>query len=213
MQMWRNLVSILFSPARTMRGILSKPPDRMVVPLIVLSAMADNLRRFSWSGVEAALSERPLLMAGMMLGGLLVGALVLVCLFLAASGLVAFVGRLFGGSGTAREVRSALAWGLTPVVWSLIYRVPLAFFTPAGTRPIQISGVDAASLQLLAAGHFGLPLFITVLELVVFAWWVVVTTFTVAEAHRYSPGSALGTLFLASLAPLVIVAAAVFAFL
>jgi hypothetical protein len=210
--MWRNLVFILYAPARTMRGILGNPPDRMVVPLVVLFVVANNLRRFSWAGLEAALSERPLVVGGMMFAGLVVGAIVLVCLFLAFSWLVVVVGRLFGGTGTGREVRSALAWGLTPVIWSLLYRVPLAFFAPAGARPVNISGPDRQSLDLLARGHFGLALVITVLELVVFAWCLVITTFTVSEAHHMSPGNALGTLVLSSLAPLVIVAAAVFAF-
>lgn len=202
--MRRNLVSILFRPAQTMRDILSNPPDRMVVPLIVLFVVANNLRRFSWAGLEAALAERPLVVGGAIAGGLVVGALIMVCIFLAFSGLIVVIGRLFGGSGTARDVRSALAWGLTPVVWSLLYRVPLAFVTPAGARPVDFSAIKTGDLTL--------ALLIGVLELVVFAWWLFVTTFTIAEAHRFSPGSALATLFLASLAPVVIAFAAFFAF-
>jgi hypothetical protein len=181
----RNLLAILYRPAETMQRILAQPRDRMVIPLVLLATLSDAFRKISIDELHKA----PPMTAK------IIGIVVLVCLavllvavgvFYGMAWVVTMVGRLFEGEGTARGIRSALAWGLVPVVLSLLYRIPIAFLSK--TTAVVVVAI--------------------ILQAILFLWWIALTSITVAEAHRFSAWTALGTLALSALAPLVVVGAA-----
>ena len=167
-----------------MQRILAQPRDRMVIPLVLLAALADGLRSVSTDDLRH--TPFPPHVVGIVILVCIAVLLAAVGIFYGMAWVVTMVGRLFDGEGTFRAVRSSLAWGLVPVVLSLLYRVPLLFLP----KPPWLVAV------------------IVVLQAAVFLWWVALTSITVAEAHRFSAWTALGTLALSSLAPLVVVGAA-----
>ncbi|HEV7923100.1 MAG TPA: Yip1 family protein [Thermoanaerobaculia bacterium] len=181
----RNLLAILYRPAETMRSILAQPRDRMVLPLVLLAGISDALRSVSTDDLRHAPMSPHIL--AIVIGVCLAVLLVAVLLFYGMAWVVTMVGRLFDGQGTSRAMRSALAWGLVPVVLSLLYRIPLAF---APKPP-------------------GMVAVIVIVQAAIFLWWIGLTSFTVAEAHQFSAWTGLGTIALSSLAPLVVVGAGV----
>jgi hypothetical protein len=180
----RNLLSILYRPAETMRHILAQPRDRMVLPLVLLSGLSDALRNIKIDEMRHT-PMSPHIIA-IVIGVCIAVLLVAVGLFYGMAWVVTMVGRLFEGQGTWRATRSALAWGLVPVVLTLIYRIPLTFLP----KPPALIAV------------------VLLIQAAIFIWWIALTSITVAEAHKFSAWTALGTLALSSLAPLVVVAAA-----
>jgi hypothetical protein len=181
----RNLLAILYRPAETIRHILAQPRDRMVLPLVALAALSDGLRSVSTDDLRHTPMSPHIL--AIVIGVCIGVVLAVIALFYGMAWVVTMVGRLFEGEGTVRAMRSALAWGLMPVVLSLVYRIPLAF----APKPPALVAV------------------IVIVQAAIFLWWLALTSITVAEAHQFSPWTGLGTVALSSLAPLVVVGAAV----
>jgi len=137
---------------------------------------------------------------------------VLVVLFWFYAWVPLLIGRFLGGTGEIRGVRAAVAWGLAPVVWALLYRVPAAiWFAPSAATSVRMRDTSITFDPGAISGGCGIVLAFLVVELIVFVWCAVVMSNTVAEAHGFSAWHALGTLVLSAIAPLVVLLAAVLA--
>jgi len=212
----RNLARVMIHPRRTIRSVLAAPRDRAVLPLVLLAVLSAFLRDFNIRDTEAAIqlsgsSYLPLFMIGVIAAS----ALILVGVFYLFSWIVFVVGRAFDGEGNAREVRSALAWGLAPFVWALLYRFPAALLVgatgDASRLEVPYEGVRIGlSLDRFADGC-GPAALLSVAEVVLLAWFTIVSSLTVAEAHRVSGWSGLGTLLFSITAPVLAVIAALIA--
>lgn len=214
MQFLADLAKVLVRPAAVMARILAEGPRNahvwLLFALSVLSGifgdfdapMMDRLIRYS-GGVHVAL-----IIAAVVVAVLVV--LTVVCWFYAYVPML--IGRLLGGTGEIRGVRAAVAWGLAPTVWALLYRVPAAiWFAPSAATSVQMRDASVTFNPGALSAGCGVALVFVLLELIVLVWCAVVMSNTVAEAHRFSAWHALGTLVLSAIAPLVVVLAAALA--
>jgi hypothetical protein len=150
---------------------------------------------------------------GLLVAGAVIGVIAaMVALFYLYAWVPFFIGRFLGGTGDIRGVRAALAWGLAPAVWALLYRVPAAiWFASSGTAAVQVRNGGVKFDPGMIANGCGVALVFMLLELIVLVWCAVVMSNTVAEAHDYSALHGLGTLVIAAIAPVVVMIAAVLA--
>jgi hypothetical protein len=208
-----RLVQIVIHPRRTMRAILDGPEDRMVIPLVLLAAVSAMLGDVDWRGVRGALaSHGTVKMVLIAVCAVLAALLVAVLVFYLFAWVALWVGRLFDGTGEVRGVRSAVAWGLTPAIWAVLYRLPAALLGGnANSRARMVNDAFVIDPTRFAGGC-AMAIVLMVIELAVLAWYVVVASSTLAEAHSFSPLRGFATLALSVLSPLVIVIAAVLAF-
>lgn len=212
--MLANVATILIRPRAVMRRILDAPHDRLwlvILLLVTLSAMLGDSDRGQFNGMVSAAKAHGIpfeaLVAAIVAGVTIVSLGFFFFFSFAAWG----IGRLMEGTGTPRDLRRAVAWGLTPAVWALLYRVPAAFLLPRSDATLGI-GDDSLHLDpgSLGTGCAAALLF-GVLELVIFVWCIVLSSNTIGEAHRFSSWRGLATVVLTSIAPLIIVLAAVLA--
>ena len=203
----RDLATVLVLPQQTMRRVLAGS-DRWTIQVVVLAficasvgdahspALADVLPGLGWSVLAViALS-------------LVVGALTWVAALWLLAWVAAFVGRKLGGTAKTPDVRAAMAWGLTPVIWSIVYRVPVTvLFTRFHLHPNV--NATTALIDFAGKGGFSIVVVFLSLQLLFAAWCVWVGSFCLAEAEQFSPLKGLATIAITFGVPLVIVAAAV----
>lgn len=213
-----DFAAILVRPRRTMRHILDHQPDRTVIPLVLLatlSALVGDLRIADLQRIpQGTFSTATIL--------LIVAAVVLVALcsvlfFYFLAWIAVPIGRFLDGEGRTREVRSALAWGLAPLIAALIYRVPAMFLGPSASiePPTRVRLGDDTLLfgfDGLTGADWGSALAFAVLEIGTLLWLMFVASSTLAEAHRFSRTRGLGTLMLGLASPLVVLVSAILAF-
>lgn len=208
-----SLGAVLVWPRSTMRRILDGPLERTALLLFVLAVISGMVGDSDVPALKYQLEESGSAYALWIVAGVVVLVmLVLVALFWFYSWVPYLVGRFLGGTGDLRSVRLALAWGLAPAIWALVYRIPVAIWiAPSAATAVRMrEGAVAFDLGRIADGC-GVALLIAFLELIVFVWCGFVMSNTVAEAHGFSVWHGLGTLAIAAVAPLVVVLAAVLA--
>jgi len=152
----------------------------------------------------------------LLIAGVVVGVLLCSLLFFYFLAWIAVpIGHFMEGEGSKRDVRSALAWGLSPYIAALAYRIPALLFLPAtlgeGGRRIRVHG-ETLILGSTGWDGWGRSLVFLALELGTLLWLLFVASSTMAEAHRFSRARGLGTLVLAVCSPMVVIVAAVLAF-
>ena len=175
-------------PRRTMRRILDEGRDRMVVPLVLLAYVSALFRDLSVEGFRVALeSTAPGHLAAILAFLLICVPLAAVLILYGLSWVVAHIGHLFDGVGTTRETRSALAWGLAPIIWALLYRIPGSF-----THPATTPGRSLELFRLFQRG--GVSALFAFTELLLLVWYLVVASATLGEAHRFSTLRGFATL-------------------
>lgn len=192
-----------------MRAILDRP-ERTVIPLVILAGISGMLRDVHVEGVHRALATPRV---GVIVCVVIVINMVLMIGVLYLFGWVAQVaGRWLEGAGTARDLRAALAWGCAPIIWALLYRIPAALLVANPNPQLQIDARGVSFAPGAISSGCGTMFLFGTLEFIVFVVWLTVTAMSVAEAHRFSTAKGFGTVGLAVLAPIVVVAAAVLAF-
>jgi len=201
----RRLARIVIRPRTTMREILDTPPDRMILPLVLLGIASGLLRGFNARSFPGLDAKTWLIVCAAMLG--VIACMVL--LFYAFAWLAFFIGRLLDGTGDPAAARSALAWGTAPLIWALLYRLPAAFLAPiANPARLAIQGRDIK----LDAGMFGdgcfAAMLFAIIELAVLAWYLVIASQTLAEAHRFEAWRGFATLAIIAATPVLVMIAA-----
>lgn len=211
-----NLLRMLVQPRRTMRRILDGSTDRLVLPLVALAMLSGFVGDLDLGKIRGVFSSpAPAWFLPLIAGILIFVSLVGLLLFYIFAWMTTVVGRMLEGAGRQPDLRAALAWGMAPVIWALIYRVPAVFYWISvhprrmlvqfdeGRLIIDPAVVEGVSLVAL----FGFAL----LELVVFIWWITVTSRAVAEAHGFSSLKGLATILMAAFSPLIVILAIVMA--
>jgi hypothetical protein len=211
--MLANVATIMIRPRATMRRILDAPRDRfwlVILLLVAVSGVAGDADRHEFDSLLAAARAHGIPPA-LVIAGICVVLTIVTLLFFYLFAYAAWgIGRLMEGSGTPRDVRRAVAWGLTPAVWALLYRIPAVFLLPRSDSTVRFGEklrIDTGGLGTGCAA----ALIFGALELVLVVWCTVVLSNTVGEAHRFSSWRGLATVVLTSIAPLIIVIAAVLA--
>lgn len=196
-----------------MRWMLDHPQRRQSFAVVAAACISILLRD---------LDIRLLRNVGDMLGAsatalvILFGIALAICVsvvaFFVFSAAATVAGRMLGGGGMFRDVRTAVAWGLAPQAWAIVYRIPAVLIAPDAVSAVNRPGIriaaDTIELTPLTSEFFVLM----VLELVFLVWYCVVGSGTLGEAHRFSSLRGFATLLLAVVLPfaliLVIIAAA-----
>ena len=213
MQFLANLAAVLVRPRRTMRRILDSPRRRMVLPMVLLVVISGIFGDFDAPTAQKYLQQSGGWQVWLMVTGVVVCVIAaMVGLFYLYAWVPYFVGRFLGGTGDVRGVRAALAWGLAPAVWALLYRVPGAiWFASSSPTAVRLRNGKVGFDPGMMANGCGVALVFMFLELIVIVWCAVAMSNTVAEAHDYSALHGLGTLVISAMAPVVVMIAAVLA--
>jgi hypothetical protein len=184
--------SIWTRPRETVRYLLETDPERMVLVLAALGGVSQLLDQAATRNAGDHIPAITLILLAILLGP----ALGLFSLFL-GSILVGWTGRWMGGAGSARQLRTAIAWANVPLVASLLLWIPLMLgvgeemFTSYTPR-LEASPVLA--LMVLLLGVVGIVLAI---------WSLVILLKGVGEVQGFSAWKALGNVLLAFLVVLV----------
>lgn len=196
----RDALQILVRPRASMRRILDSGRLRwmpQVLAAAVLSSLTEAKNRpvFSPAVIDSVIQN-----ALIIVGGVLLGCALVLLIFYGLSWIAWFAGRMFDGTGSPREIRSALAWGVMPVIAVSVIKLPLILALPAaGTIGLDVRTCGTAAV--LAA-----------LGVVQFTWYLVVASLALAEAHRVSAFGGIATLLLTLISPVVLAIAAFLSF-
>lgn len=216
---------LAFRPRRAMREILERGGRQPIAILVIAAFLATAIGEGEVETLRRAAGETGwgltlLFATGIMLAVCAVG----LGLFYGFAWFATHTGRLLDGSGSFRDVLAALAWGLTPAIWALLFRIPAMILWPSASsvvyEPSNDSGIrigDGAftirGTEVADAPWWQVAL-LTGLEIAVFVWFLVVASRTLGEAQKISPWKALANLVLALILPaaamiVAIVAAAI----
>jgi hypothetical protein len=197
-----DLLMIFVHPRRTVRRVVDRGRDPLVLPLVFLAMCSGiasdiyrgDLRRVIESGVGGTVALI-----------LLACIVALIGVFYAGAGLVTGIGRILDGEGKFREVVSALAWGLAPIVWALLYRIPALIYGLNRPAPAKVL-VQGEGWQMgggLLGPGWESRLALGAADFLVAIAAIVITSITVGEVHRFSALRGLGTLTLSLFAPAI----------
>ena len=207
---------------QTIRWIVENRGARGTLALVVVLAVASTIVSIpleSYSAGSEAWSAAGAL--GILVGLLIfVGALVTAGYF-AIAGLTLMSGRWLGGKASFSSIRAALAWGMAPLYWGLLTRIPAAIFWPEahaalnsdrvvriGEETVRMSGLgEAPPLQLLI---------LIILEFIIVTWVLVTLSRALAAVQEFSGWEGFANLVIAVVLPItaiiVIAVAAALAF-
>jgi hypothetical protein len=206
----RDLAEVVVRPRLTMRRIVERG-DRTFLPLVMPAAVAGILGDFElpakWDGAGPF---SPLLLLLINVCAAILVALIAAAAVYLLSWVAYAVARLFDGKSGVVQVRSAMAWGLAPLVWSLLYRLPM-MFSPVG-RGDAFSRMETdqglvLDLGLLREGC-AVALILIVVEMALVVWYFIVASNTLAEVSGFSAWRGFGTLLVTFASPTLIVVAA-----
>ena len=138
--------TIWFSPRQTIERIVATRPTYLVLPLAMLGMVAGLYMQLASVGLAGLLGDWRLAL-GLVVAGAVSG---LVWLFPSAL-VLSWVGRLFGGEATARQLRAVIAWSAVPIILGALVALIIAALKAAGGASTVIDN----SLPWLGAA-FGL---------------------------------------------------------
>lgn len=194
-----------------MRAILDRAGRRGALAIVVAAIVSFSLRDLDVEGLAEAGASLGV-PAAMLISLLAIAGVVLVAMlfYFVISAAAALVGRwMLGGTGSFRDVRHAVAWGLAPQVWALLFRLPVLLLWPdavamlrGGRGKIQLGDFeitpffspDVPAYQVILVG---------LVELGFLVWYLIVGSQALGEAHRFSSMRGLGSLLLAVVLPFV----------
>ncbi len=207
-----DLVRILFRPRETMRRILDRGGDRWGPQVVILAFVCASTNDLDLRTVPLILpGMKPMPLIALAALTLILGALGWVIVLYVLAWIAALVGRAaLHGSGSVGDVRAALGWAMAPVVWSVVYRLPLSIVEMRMPIPPRID-VHRALLNFVARGGCSLVILFLGFELLFAIWCIVLGSFTVGEAHRFGPQKGFLTVAITIAVPVTIIAAAIFA--
>ena len=205
------LATILIRPRQTIRSIVAESRSSLVVlPLVFLAMFSASIRDVRWQAYRhspqmAAMMPKLSILCAILAASLL-GAILVFYLF---AYVVWGIGRFLGGTANVPAARLALAWSLVPLIWALLYRIPVALFLPSIALvqthdTAAMLRAAAASLSLYTIMSYAL---VTVLRIGFDIWCLILAGATLAEVNGFSTWRGAATLGFSLLAPFIIVAA------
>ena len=207
-----DLFTILYRPRQIMRRILDGGGDRWAVQIVLLAFLCASVSDTDARSLGEVLPDVKLLpLMSIIVVALAVQAAVWVLALFILSWIAVAVGRMLGGTGTGADVRAALAWGMVPMIWSVIYRVPLAIFKDRiPVRPDQ--HVRDILLNFVQHGGCAVMVVMIALQIVFMLWSLFVASCTLGEAQRFSTEKGFVNLVITIAIPLLVIFAAVYTF-
>ena len=184
------LLRIWLHPRETIRFIVTESPTRFVVLFACILGVNRVLGRASVHDLGEDFSFGQIMLATAVLGP--VNGFFLVWVFGWA---IEWTGRWMGGSGSAKEIRAAIVWGLFPVIVATFLWIPILLIAGSEifNKEIPDPGggiVRPPGVKLLAMVQFVLGV-----------WGLTTVCQTLAEVQGYaSAWRAVGNYLLAALA-------------
>jgi hypothetical protein len=213
MERLRDLVTILYQPRETMRRILDRP-DRWSLQIVFLAFVCASVndvdvRHFTDAelGILPGLHLFPGLAALTL--AIIAGGFSWIGTLFILSWIATVIGRQMGGEGNARDVRAALAWSMVPIVWSPIYRLPLVLLGIGANINPEANGRKEV-LNFISRGGCSLLVLFLGFQLLFAIASVVLASFTVAEAERFSTQKGFLNVAITIALPLMLLFAAIF---
>jgi hypothetical protein len=207
--MWVPLATILVRPRQTIRSIVTESRSGIVVPLVLLATVSALIRDVRWQAYRHSPELHAVaLPSGWIIACIVVGVFLAALLFFYAFALLAWgVGRLLGGNAERRAVRLGLAWSLAPVIWALLYRIPVVLFAPAMLAKANRLGDLITVLRSMSATVVVTAVLVAVLNLAVALWSAVIASAALSEVNGFSIWRGTATLIFSLLAPFIVIAA------
>lgn len=207
----RDLVTVLVTPQTTMRRVLAGR-DRWVPQIVILAFLCASVQDSNPRHLDRALPGMGFSVIALVALGLIAGALLWFLALFLLSWIATFAGRKLGGSATTTDVRAAMAWGLVPILFSPLYRIPFSVLERHIVVPQQKVSVVPVLLDFAAGGGCSYVVLYLTLQSVFAVWSLVVASFCVAEAEQFPPSKGFATIAITLAVPAVVIAACVAAF-
>ena len=206
-----DLVTILYRPRETMRRILDGR-HRWSIAVVVLAFACASFTDIDTRELGDVLPGMKLLPTlALVTFSIIIGALLWVIALFIITWIATPIGRLLGGEGSMADVRAALGWGMVPIVWSVIYRIPVAIYV-SRLQVMPKPNVRHVLLDFLSRGGCSVVVAFLVLQAAFALWCIVIGSFTLGEAQRFSTQKGFVNLAIALALPLLVFFAAVFTF-
>lgn len=202
-------------PRATVRDILSSPPDRLAIPLVIVATISQFIVENDFQRLIDALRAVPIPMGALLLlASIILGSLVSIALLYGFSYPVSWFGKAIGGDGNPEQIRTALAWGSVPFVWALLFRIPARAIWGEPLVAIVFAR-DSGAAGLISTSGSELGLFFPILTFVLLeaatgVWYLLLISMCVGEAHGFSAWRGLGSLLLPVFIPLLAIVFIIF---
>ena len=203
----RDLATVLVQPQQTMRRVLDGS-DRWTMQVVILAFICASVGDANPNALTEVLPGLGWSALAVIAVSLVVGSLTWVVALWLFAWIAGFVARKLGGVANMPDVRAAMAWGLTPVIWSIVYRIPLTMFASRLPMKPNIS-VTTAIIEFAGKGWLSIVIVFLALQLLFAAWCVWVASLCLAEAEQLPPLKSFAAIAIALGTPFVFVAAAV----
>jgi hypothetical protein len=184
--------SMWMKPRATIRQIVDRDPEHMVLLLAAIYGISKVLDRAVAKNLGDKISW-PFIFIIAIIAGPFSGV---ISLYLGGL-LIRWTGSWIGGEGTAENIRAAIAWAYVPIIWTLVLWIPqlLLFGQELFTEETPI--MDES---LILTGIFW---GISLIELIVAIWTIVIFLKCIGEVQGFSAWKALGNVCLAGLVIIV----------
>lgn len=206
-----SLAAICIAPRQTMRAILEGPDRRGALAIVIAAVVSFSLRDLDVGGFAEA-GESLGVPAAMLISIVAIAGVVLFAMlfYFVISAAAALVGRwMLGGTGSVRDVRHAVAWGLAPQVWAIFFRLPILFLWPDAVAMLRggRGKIRVGDLEITPFFSPDVPIYQVILiglvELGFLIWYLIVGSGTLGEAHGFSSMRGFANLLLAVVLPFV----------
>jgi hypothetical protein len=203
-----DLITVVYRPRETMRTILGDR-DRWSAQVVILAYLCASVQDADSIHLPKILPDLGFSLLAIVALGLVVGAAGWVILLFLLSWIATFVGRKMGGTASAADVRAALAWGMVPVIWSLVYRIPFALLE----SHLTVNGPTPTLRFLDILGQGGCSIFAVYLafQILFMAWSLFVGSSCLAEAQQFPSPKGFLNVVITLAVPVVVIAAALVA--
>lgn len=190
---WRHWLTIWRRPRVTMRNIINEPNNYSQILLLLLLGgyiYAMNQASLKSMGDDYDMGTLFSLFA-------LAAVLVAAVEYYVVAGIYYLLGKWIGGKGTLREVRLSVVYANIALIMAAITWIPLLLLFGKENFTSLTPMMDANPNLLYTL------VIISVIELVLGIWGMVIALKCMAEAHQFSAWKALGVILLGFLAILV----------
>jgi hypothetical protein len=165
-------LSIWIKPRATIRAIVDVDPERYVILLAVIAGIGEALNRASSKNLGDTLPILAILIIAAIFGA--VGGVL--SLYISGA-LLSWIGGMFGGQASAREVRTAIAWSSVPFIWSMAFWIPNLGLYGNEMFTSDTQYIDNFPLGVLIIGS---------LEVIIVIWTFIVYLKCLGEVHGFS---------------------------
>jgi len=193
-------------PRATIQQIIDTNPKHLVLVLAAISGFSNTLGRASFKSLGDHLSVPSIFLVAAFFGPIagIIG------LYLWGF-LLRWTGKKLGGTGSAINIRAAIAWATVPLIWALFLWIPELAIFGKELFTSATPHLDTSPMLILLLIGFGL------IEMIIAIWSMVVFVKSLAQVQGFTAWRALGNAILAFLVllgiiliPILIIVAVIF---